>query len=394
MKDVESLLHRSVYNNTWEQYRRPWNRWLEYIEQITGLGAKDAFLLSLTEDEKPFRVILFMKHLFDLKLRKPQITKVLTAMSTTFQVNGINTEVFQNALVLRAKNGTAGSREELEIANRNKLSNPTLPMASDMVMESRKLFWEGKLWDKDGMDSRVIWLVLGLGFNFGARVGQLTLARKKTVTKELKGQDHCLKTKDVGFYFSSDSSNSRTEILKGGVMFRQKVTSEAMIRNVSAIELSFLTGKIKTNVVGVKRVGRSTREEAQLLEDICLWVLKARPGDNDELTSRYDLARRVNNKKVVTPYAVNKGIKTLATSFGLPPSMFSSKSLRSGLASDQKAKGASDASRNQIGGWAEHSRVPEKHYVHQVGVQGALSMSSDPAGIWSVVQVRNLIDRR
>lgn len=391
---MESLLHLSVYDNTWKQYHKPWNRWLDYIDQVTGLGAKDVFLASLTEQEKPFRLILFMKYLFDQELRQPQIAKVLTAMSTTFQVNGISSEVFKSPLVLRAKNGTAGSREELEVVNRRKLNNPTLPMASDMVMVSRRLFWEGKPWNKDGMDSRVIWLVIGLGFNFGARIGQLTLARRKKITKVLEVQDHCLKTKDVGFYFSSDGSSERTEILKGGVMFRRKVTSEALIKNVSAIELPFLTGKIKTNVVGVKRVGRTTIEETQLLEDVCLWVIKAKPGDNDELTCRYDLSRRGNNRKVVTSYAVNKGIKTLAASFGLPPSMFSSRSLRSGLASDQRAKGASDASRNQIGGWAEHSRVPGRHYVHQAGVQGALSMSSDPAGVWSVVQVRNLIDRR
>ena len=391
---MKALLHLSAYNNTWNQYSKPWARWSEYIQQITGRGAGDIYLQGLTKEEKPFRLILFMKHLYDQGLRQSQITKVLTAMSSLFQANAVDTMVFTNPLVLRAKRGTVGTREELEVQNRRKLENPTLPMASDMVMEGRKLFWEGKSWDMDGMDSRVIWLVIGLGFNFGARIGQLTLARRKKITRELIGQDHCLKTKDVRFYFSPDCSIRKTVILKGAVMFRGKVTSETLIRNISAIELSFLTGKISTNVVGVKRIGRSTAEETQLLEDICLWVLKAKPGDDDELTSRYDLTRRTNNKKVVTPFAINKGIKILATSFGLPPSMFSSRSLRSGLASEQRAIGASDASRNQIGGWAENSRVPAKHYVHQVGIQGTLSMSSDPAGIWSVAQVQNLIDRR
>ena len=97
---------------------------------------------------------------------------------------------------------------------------------------------------------------------------------------------------------------------------------------------------------------------------------------------------------MVTASAVNQGIKSLAASFGLPSSMFSSKSLRSGLASEQRARGASDACRNQIGGWAEHSRVPEKHYVHQAGVQGVLSRGNDSEGVWSVAQVQNLIERR
>ena len=270
MEKVKDLLHLSAYNNTWDQYRKPWARWLEYINQVTGLGARDVYLQSLSEEEKPFRMILFMKHLFDQGLRQPQIAKILTAMSSTFQVNGINSEVFKNPLVLRAKNGTAGSREELETSNRKKLANPTLPMASDMVMEARNLFWERRPWNSDGMDKKIIWLIIGLGFNFGARIGQLTLASKKKISKELKGQDHCLKTKDVRFYVNSVSPSKSTEILKGGVSFRRRVTNETGIKNVIAVELSFLTGKIKTNVVGVKRVGRSTKEESQLLEDICL----------------------------------------------------------------------------------------------------------------------------
>lgn len=74
------------------------------------------------------------------------------------------------------------------------------------------------------------------------------------------------------------------------------------------------------------------------MDDICEWIVKAGPKEDDEITSRYDPAR-VQYRKVVTTGQVNLGIKLVARDVGLPEKMFSSRSLRSGLTSQMAAMG-------------------------------------------------------
>ena len=93
---------------------------------------------------------------------------------------------------------------------------------------------------------------------------------------------------------------------------------------------------------------------------------------------------------MVTAGEVNGAIKKLASQFDFDPRMFSSRSLRSGLASSLNALGVSSEKRNRIGGWAAGSTVPDNHYVHSESIQGVFGLNQGQNQNWTHQQVRNL----
>ena len=346
---------------------------------------------DLSEMTKIYRIILFMNDLYDKGFRKPAIDKILTAMSSVFLKAGRSNSIFSNTLVIQAKKGTMGSNEEIRRTNRAKIEVPTLPLSGDMIQESRKMFWDQKGWSRTDMDSRVMWIILGIGFNFGWRVSQMTLAPKKK-NGVLKGNDHCVRTGDLKFSVQANKSKSELVIIQGGKELRQYLKHDLVknLKKVKFCEFSLLSGKMvksKTYVLDKKKISRDTVIEATILEDLCMWIVYAEPKEADEFTCRYD---NKNNRKVVTAAGVNAAIKQLAVKFDFDPRMFSSRSLRSGLASSLNALGVSTVKRNRIGGWAAGSTVPDNHYVHCESVQGVFGLNQGQNQEWTHQQVRNL----
>jgi len=412
---VTKFLSLSLSGGTLKQYKGPWNKWLAYISGVKGPGEGDCFLDLLTDCDKVIRVILFIKHLYELGLRKGQVYRQMSAIKTTFELNQRSSVVFDDPLVARAKKSTVGTNEEIEMANRHKLKNPTIAMAGDMVMKCRDLAWVEYAWDAEGMMKKGAWLVIGLSFNFGSRVGQLTLA-PKTKFGDPASSDHCLKCADMKFYVKEAGVPGGVVPLTGGEEVREflvtgsvlgKITRKKGVNNldknvarVQFTELSFLTSKtsrqaVITNIVDVKKVGRTSDEESILLNDLCYWMVYAKPKLGDELLTRYwpkKSGKKPDNRKVVSANIVNLVIKILARWYGLPEAMFSSRSLRSGMASQTKAVGMSDEQRNRIGGWALNSKVPKTHYIHNVATGGVFA--KEQPGEWTVNEVRHLVTRR
>ena len=413
MKNVTSFLELSCIQGTWDQYEKHWKGWVAYLQTVKGPGFANPRLEEMDHYDKVIRMVLFIKHLYDSGLRKQRVLAAIAAISAKMQLLACDTSLFKDAIIVRAKNGTVGTNEELEEANSKKLRNPTVPMALEMVLEGRVMYWVGKAWDALGMNARAIWLCLALGFNFGCRIGHVTLRRGKAkkknpvlldgvTTPKRDNPDHSLKCKHMKFYVKQVGSEALS-IIRGGEEIRNflKGNLKSHVTLVVFLEISFLTSKtvrkVTTNVVDVKKVGRSTPEEVVLLEDICEWMVKAMPKLEDELTCRY--AKRNNAKgtidrKVITAGEVNLGIKGLAVSLKLPPEMFSSRSLRSGLATHLTAQGVPKELRNQVGGWTKTSRVVDNHYAHRAAVGGTMSNDLEGPGIWSLDSVRHMVRQR
>ena len=391
--NISQLLSLSCGKSTWDQYDSKWIKWVEYMNQI-GVGSKEwgnVFLDDLSDMTKVYRIILFMKHLFDKGDRKPSIDKTMTALSSIFLKAGRSNSVFSDPIVVRAKKGTLGSNDEIRKANQAKVELPTLPLSSDMIQESRNMFWVGKGWSRVDLDSKVIWLVLGIGFNFGWRIGQMTKSPRKK-NGVLKGNDHCLRTGDLKFSVKLSEKKPDLKVFQGGQNLRKflLVDINRNVKRVQFCELSLLSGKTvrsKSFVLDKKKIGRDTLIESTILEDLCMWIVFAKPMENDEFTCRYD---NLHSRKVVTAGEVNLGIKRVATFYKFDERMFSSRSLRSGLSSSLGALGVSSVIRNRIGGWAAGSTVPDIHYTHSESVQGVLGMNQGVNPEWTHHQVRNL----
>ena len=268
MNNINRLVKLSCGDETWNKYESKWNKWVEYMHQIS-TGTKEwgnIFLDDLSEITKVYRIILFMNYLFDKGDRKPAIDKVLTALSSVFLKFGRPNAVFANTLVTQAKKGTIGSNEEIRAANQAKLDLPTLPLSGDMIQESRRLFWVNKGWNRDDLDSKVFWIILGIGFNFGWRIGQMTLAPKKK-DGTLKNNDHCLRTGDLKFSVQL-TSKLELSVIQGGRALRQFLNKDITknVKKVKFCELSLLSGKTvknKSYVLDKKKISRDSGMELQ-----------------------------------------------------------------------------------------------------------------------------------
>ena len=73
---------------------------------------------------------------------------------------------------------------------------------------------------------------------------------------------------------------------------------------------------------------------------------------------------------MITRSEVSNTIKMLARLFGLPEELFSSKSLRKGVASHGNKVGMSEEDIRKRGGWSEKSGVPDRHYISKIGGEG------------------------
>ena len=412
LEGASTFLGLSCVQGTWDQYNKPWKMWEAYLLTVKGPGFGNPRLEEMTRHDQVIRMVLFIKHLYETGLRKDRVIAYVAAISANMQRLTCDTSLFGDALITRAKNGTVGTNEELAAANAKKLAKPTLPMALEMVMKARERFWEGKAWDALGMNWKAAWLCIALGFNFGARIGHLTLNKGKSSRAPKPGAtpavpkraspDHCLKCEQMKFYVRHPGLPN-LHIMLGGEEIRTFLQDDVKGKTcrVEFLEVSFLTSKtsrkVTRNVVHVKKIARSTLEEITLLQDICEWMVYAKPKAADEITCRYasrDNARGTVDRKVITASEVNKAIKALAEYLNLPPAMFSSRSLRSGLATHLTAQGVSNEKRNQIGGWTVNSQVVDRHYAHTAAIGGALGADLEGPGVWSLGDVRHMVRQR
>jgi hypothetical protein len=389
------MLGLSCEESTWGTYERSWEMWKDYISKSCR-GRKDDWFMNGLESgrDKQIRIVLFIVELYKNKgFRKQRITSVLMAICAKFEAAAEDSSAFESKIVSRAKRGTIGTNEELKEINRIKLGNPTLPMALDMVMKGRELLWVNNDWSATGMNGKGRWLVIGLGFNFGTRIGQLTLTprNKKGV---LVKSDHCLRAGDMRFKVGNKTFKGGEEVRK----FLNKGNLSENILKVDCIEFSCLTSKTTrkkrmTNVVDVLGIGRSTEEEKTLLSDLCEWFKFAGTKEGDEVMCRYD-PQDGKKRKVVTSSEVRSAIKLVARSMSLPENLFSTKSLRSGLSSHMCAMGRSEAEIQSAGGWVEGSKVTRMHYTHRSAITGSMAKKRKEPEEWTSEQVGTLLDRR
>lgn len=101
----------------------------------------------------------------------------MTAMAAMFELVGESDEPFRSAIMFRAKRAAVGSNKELNAKNRAKECS----MAKECI-RLQTTVGVGTFCGRtqtgaqtDGMDQKARWLVIGMGFSFGQRVGQFTL---------------------------------------------------------------------------------------------------------------------------------------------------------------------------------------------------------------------------
>jgi hypothetical protein len=126
-------------------------------------------------------------------LREEQIQRAITAVSYHFSINGKATRFFQLAIVSRGRASGQRSLHEKVCQEVNRSQTQILPICMDIVMEVRNMYWANRDWTTKNTDSKVLWLVIALGFDSGPRIGNLTLKDGKN------GEDHCIRAGHTTF---------------------------------------------------------------------------------------------------------------------------------------------------------------------------------------------------
>ena len=230
------------------------------------------------------------------------------------------------------------------------------------------------------MVSRMTYLACLWAFDQASRISEYTLPEPGAV-------DHCISVDDLTFnrqtsgvvvYRSSSDLakdlNSSTEGSRS-----PKLVIECRAQGASSKGKAIVTSKL---------IGRRSLEEAQFLEDLVLFLMRSNSKGTDEL---FSYREGPGKRKALRGRTVRNEIKTACAMRGLPPTFFSSHSLRKGSITHMRASGATEDDRRDRGNYAPGSQVMNQTYDYATGL-GPLAANSLPGGYKpTVVDVHRLI---
>jgi hypothetical protein len=346
-------------------YDRAYGLWRDYLATVPKPHRPRTLLDGLSDHDCEVRLSLFTHHLYRIHGKRGQgVGKVISALKMVMLERLRDTRCFDGPILKRAKQASGLSNEEKKLAAEKLLERRGMPMNMDMVWLIRGHYWQYSSWDCAGMDRRATWLGVGLGFDSGPRVCNLTLARKpRKGSKNARARpDHCIRAKHV--CFTVTVSGVEVEAV-GGEAFRALVGPLTDFPAcVKSCTYQFLTGKTAFGA-DVHSLMRRSPQEVAMLEDLALWCVRSGVLSEDELLTRYPGCDERNGKcgrKVLTRSMYTAAIRWVAVHLGLRADIFFSKATRQGAATTAKARGQS-AAQIRRGRWSPNFYVPDRVYI-------------------------------
>jgi hypothetical protein len=207
---LKSYLPASVTIGTAKGYAGGFKKWTDYIDSLPQDVCKSYFLEDVENDgQRAKRVVLFMADLYEKGFRDEQISRAVTSVSFQFGVEGVSSDFFKQAIIARARKAGVRSTDEARELQESRTSSVKLPLCLEMVWSVRETLWVESDWSAKGMDMKVIWLVICLGFDSGPRIGNLTLKDGKDK------EDHCVRAGHLAFTIVEPVTGLESRI-KGG----------------------------------------------------------------------------------------------------------------------------------------------------------------------------------
>ena len=193
------------------------------------------------------------------------------------------------------------------------------------------MYWADRQWTSmDDINAKGSWLAVALGFDLGARIGNVTRAAGPSQ------QDHSIRGIDVSFEVAGVTG--QIVEVKGGEALRCVITT-GHLDYTTAVKGALLTlvssktsRSVKTQMVPM-HISRRSVAENQLLNDLLEWLLNSGTLDEDELLTRYHEGHR----RTTTRKDANTALNAATSPLGLNPDKYFSKSLREGLATAERA---------------------------------------------------------
>jgi hypothetical protein len=123
-----------------------------------------------------------------------------------------------------------------------------------------------------------------------------------------------------------------------------------------------------------KLIGRRSDDESRFLSELVTFIVRSGTRGSDEL---FSIRSAGGAKTSLSGRTVRDHIKDTCRRLGLPPSHFSSHSLRKGAVTHMRANGVSEDDRRDRGNYAPGSQVMNNTYDYVTGL-GPLASNSLP----------------
>jgi hypothetical protein len=185
--------------------------------------------------------------------------------------------------------------------------------------------------------------------------------------------DHCARTDD--FTFAVERLGGVRNVLGSGL-------ASLMLADSAVARLAILECRVKTvsskakTVVKPKLIGRRSLEEAAFLDNLAAWLTHSGNCGSDEV---FSFCKQDGTISVLTGRTVRDELKTTCEKNGLPPSFFSSHSLRKGGITHMRAQGSTEEDRRDRGNYSAGSLVMNDTYDYATGL-GPLASNSIAGG--------------
>jgi hypothetical protein len=370
------FLGRSVLPSSRGTYKRGWALWLEYLAGLNSQRNPGSRMERVNGVHcRAERLVLFYRFLYASKgIRSERIGGISSALRYAMDCRGVDTSFFMTAVASRGRKAGRRSVEEMSSYQAWREEKRILPVGLEVVLDLRRALWTSSGWDtRKGVDCKGIWIAIGLGFDSGSRIGSVTLKDGPTAS------DHCIRAKHVSFELVHDQTGESI-CRAGGESFRQWYQK-------GGYTVKYVTCLYHTSKTAHKRTSLDAEDEGDnlLIRDLVEWVMRSGVRAEDELTTRYfQGARKVTIRKDTVT-----AIKEACGRLGLDPSRFSTKSLRSGFATQYAVSGGEARDRCLQGGWTQGSATPAAHYDNHVP-KGALSLGLSSKRSLSLGDMRRL----
>lgn len=265
-------------------------------------------------------------------------------------------------VIAKALNASAHkTKVELRSELAQKLSRQKLPAFDELTLWIMEKCWIVREWSNKDIADRAVWVAVLLMELFGFRPSNVL---KRSAGKN----DHTLMYQDVLFYYKLH-----------GRLTCHKGSSEALLRltysDIEFLEFQVLSTKNKWFKPTTLTCNTVNERGRNAIRTLLVWCQKYGVGNPEGYITSYSrpaLFRK--GQPLMTRHAtseeVNGCIKEAAEALGLPGSMYSSKSFRSGLATRDELTGVPIEETMKTGGWHQKKTI-KRHYRKASRVFGA-----------------------
>lgn len=364
-EELSAFISTSVLPQTGRKYDKDWNSWVEFVRSEAGGG--DPFLRSMKDEDKAALVTLMMMRRHQSGKRGKGASSFTAAIRHRFSRGMCSTAFLDAAIIATARSSCLMKPDELRAKkDLGRADTVKLPICEEILVGMRARLWAEGDWSDAAKRNKAVYLASMYGFEFASRVGEFTHCEQRQV-------DHCARVSD--FVFAVEKGGVIRNVPGSELSTLKLEDSEGGRLAILECRVSTVTSKGKI-VVKPKLIGRRSSEEATFLDDLASWLIHSGTGGADEA---FSFRKSDGGTVVLTGRSVRDEIKKACESNGLPPSYFSSHSLRKGGITHMRAQGTTEEDRRDRGNYSAGSQVMNTTYDYATGL-GPLASNSLEGG--------------